>query len=96
VIYEDVHWLDPSSRELSDMTVERVARLRVLLIITCRSPFQPPWTGQAHVTALALNRLTRREGAALVESLTRRNELPAEITEGIAERQTVFGFSLKS
>ena len=75
VIYEDVHWLDPSSRELLDMSVERVARLPVLLVITFRSPFQPPWAGQPHVTALALNRLERREGAALVESLSGHDSL---------------------
>jgi predicted ATPase len=60
VVYEDVHWLDPSSRELLDMVVERVASLPVLLLITFRPAFQPPWIGQAHVTALSLNRLRRR------------------------------------
>jgi class 3 adenylate cyclase/predicted ATPase len=86
VIYEDVHWLDPSSRELLDMSVERVARLPVLLVITFRSPFQPPWAGQPHVTALALNRLARREGAALVESLSGHDSLSAKIAEEIVER----------
>ena len=86
VIYEDVHWLDPTSRELLDMSVERVARLPVLLLITFRSPFQPPWAGQAHVTVLALNRLARRDGAALVELLAGRNSLSAKITEEIVER----------
>ena len=86
VIYEDVHWLDPSSRELLDMSVERVARLPVLLLITFRSPFQPPWAGQAHVTALVLNRLARRDGAALVELLAGRNSLSVKITEEIVER----------
>jgi predicted ATPase len=86
VIYEDVHWLDPSSRELLDTSVERVAGLPVLLVITFRSPFQPPWAGQAHVTAFALNRLPRREGAALVESLAGRDSLSAKITEEIVER----------
>ena len=86
MIYEDVHWLDPSSRELLDMSVERVARLPVLLVITFRSPFQPPWAGQAHVTALVLNRLARREGTALVELLAGRNSLSAKITAEIVER----------
>jgi class 3 adenylate cyclase/tetratricopeptide (TPR) repeat protein len=86
VIYEDVHWLDPSSRELLDISVERAARLPVLLVITFRSPFQPPWAGQAHVTALSLNRLARREGTALVESVVGRNLLSAKTTEEIVER----------
>jgi class 3 adenylate cyclase/predicted ATPase len=86
VIYEDVHWLDPSSRELLDISAERAARLPVLLVVTFRPPFQPPWAGQAHVTTLSLNRLARREGAALVESVVGRNLLSAKTTEEIVER----------
>jgi predicted ATPase len=66
MLFEDVQWIDPSSRELLDLVVERVPRLPVLLLVTFRPEFQPAWTGQAHVTVLVLNRLDRREGAALV------------------------------
>jgi hypothetical protein len=62
MIFEDAHWIDPSSRELLDTTIERVARLPVLLVITFRPEFHPPWTGQAHVTTISLSRLGRREG----------------------------------
>ena len=86
VIYEDVHWIDPSSRELLDMTVDRVARLPVLLLITFRPEFVPPWTGQAHLTTLTLSRLGRREGALLVERLAANRALPDEITAEIVER----------
>ena len=65
LIYEDVHWIDPSSRELLDITVDRVARLPVLLLITFRPEFVPPWTGQAHLTTLTLSRLGRRDGAVV-------------------------------
>jgi class 3 adenylate cyclase/predicted ATPase/DNA polymerase III delta prime subunit len=85
-MYEDVHWIDPSSRELLDMTVDRVARLPVLLLITFRPEFVPPWTGQAHLTTLTLNRLARREGAMLVERLAGNRALPDEITAEIVER----------
>ena len=86
LVYEDVHWIDPSSRELLDMTVDRVARLPVLLLITFRPEFVPPWTGQAHLTTLTLNRLGRREGAMLVERLAGNRALPDEITAEIVER----------
>jgi class 3 adenylate cyclase len=62
MLFEDVHWIDPSSRELLDLIVERVARLPVLLLVTFRPEFQPPWSGQAHVTVVVLNRLDQREG----------------------------------
>ena len=68
MVFEDAHWTDPTSRELLDLTVDRLRRLPVLLVITFRPEFQPPWSGRAHVTSLALNRLGEREGEALVKS----------------------------
>jgi class 3 adenylate cyclase/predicted ATPase len=86
MVYEDVHWIDPSSRELLDMAVERVARLPVLLLITFRLEFQAPRINQAHVTTISLTRLGRREGAALVGSVAANNALPKDIIEEIIER----------
>jgi class 3 adenylate cyclase/predicted ATPase len=86
MIFEDAHWIDPSSRELLDTIIERVARLPVLLVITFRPEFHPPWTGQAHVSTLNLSRLGRREGAALAGSVAGNNVLPEEIVEEIIER----------
>ena len=86
MVYEDVHWIDPSSRELLDIAIDRVVRLPVLLVITFRPEFHPPWTGQAHVTTLTLSRLGRREGTALVGSAAGNNVLPEEIIAEIVER----------
>jgi class 3 adenylate cyclase/tetratricopeptide (TPR) repeat protein len=86
ILYEDVHWIDPSSRELLDITVEQVAGLPVLLIITFRPEFQPPWIGQAHVSMLSLSRLGRRHGAALVERVAGDDVLPPEVMAEIVER----------
>jgi hypothetical protein len=76
MLFEDVHWIDPSSRELLDLVVERVARLPVLLLITFRPEFQPPWAGQAHVTVLVLSRLDRREGCPPPASAHPRKTVP--------------------
>ena len=70
-IFEDVHWIDPSSRELLDIMVERVRQLPVLLIITFRPEFNAPWTGLPHVTAMGLSRLDRRDGEALVHEVVK-------------------------
>ena len=86
MLFEDVHWIDPSSRELLDLVIERVPRLPVLLLVTFRPEFQPPWTGQAHVTILVLNRLDRREGAALVQRVVGNGELPSDVVAEIIER----------
>ena len=52
IVFEDAHWIDPTSLELLDLTVDRLRSLPVLLIVTFRSEFQPPWIGQPQVTIL--------------------------------------------
>jgi len=86
VVFEDAHWIDPTSRELLDLTVERIGSLPVLLIVTFRPEFQPPWTGQPRVTMLALNRLDRRDRTALVEQIAGGMALSNETVDQIAER----------
>jgi class 3 adenylate cyclase/predicted ATPase len=84
-VFEDAHWIDPTSHELLDLAVERVRGLPVLLIVTFRPEFQPPWTGQPQVTMLALNRLDRRDRTALVEQIAGK-ALPTEVIDQIANR----------
>src|SRR5271165_1344608 len=86
MIVEDAHSIDPTSRELLDLTVERVASLPVLLIVTFRPEFQPPWTGQPQVTMLALNRLDRHDRTALVEQIAGGRALPDEVVAQIVDR----------
>jgi class 3 adenylate cyclase/predicted ATPase len=86
MVFEDAHWIDPTSRELLDLTVDRARRLPVLLAITFRPEFQPPWGGRAHVTSLALNRLGERDGEALVQTLAGNAALAPAIVAEIVER----------
>ena len=60
--------------------------LRVLLIVTYRPEFEPPWIGRPHVTALTLNRLGEREIAAMIDRVTGNKPLPASIRQDIIER----------
>jgi class 3 adenylate cyclase/predicted ATPase len=85
-LYEDVHWIDPSTLELLGLLIERIQRLPVLALITFRPEFQPPWTGQAQVTMLTMGRLGRRQGADLVARVTGAKPLPVEIVEQIVSR----------
>ena len=86
MIYEDVHWIDPSTRELLDVAVERVARFPVLLVITFRPEFQPPWIGPAHVSPLSLSRLGHREGMALAGSVAGDRILSDAVIQEIIDR----------
>jgi predicted ATPase len=86
MIFEDAHWIDPTSLEAVGRAVDRIRTLRVLLIVTHRPEFEPPWIGQPHVTALTLNRLEEREIAAMIDRLTGNKLLPAKIRQDIIER----------
>jgi class 3 adenylate cyclase/predicted ATPase len=86
MILEDAHWGDPTSLEAFGRTVDQIASLRVLLIVTFRPEFEAPWVGQPHVTALALNRLGRREVGTLIDRVVGNKPLPADIRKDIIER----------
>jgi class 3 adenylate cyclase/predicted ATPase len=86
MVFEDAHWIDPTSRELLDLTVERVRSLPVLLIVTFRPEFQMPWTGQPQVSMLTLNRLDRRDRISLVSLIAADKALPDEVVAQIVDR----------
>ena len=86
MVFEDAHWIDPTSREVLDLIIERVRNLPVLLIVTFRPEFRPPWTGQSQVTMLALNRFDRRDRIALVTQIAGGKALPDEILDQIVDR----------
>ncbi|MGA8921964.1 MAG: AAA family ATPase, partial [Candidatus Dormiibacterota bacterium] len=86
MIFEDVHWIDPTSLEALGRTVDRIRTLGVLLLVTYRPEFEPPWIGRPNVTALTLSRLGEREIAAMIDHVTGNKPLPANIRRDIVER----------
>ena len=86
MIFEDAHWIDPTSLEALGRTVDRIRTLGALLIVTYRPEFEPPWIGQPHVTALTINRLGEREIAAMIDGVTGNKPLPANVRQDIIER----------
>jgi class 3 adenylate cyclase len=86
MIFEDAHWTDPTSLEVFARVIDRVRSLRVLLIVTFRPDFDPPWVGRPYVTFLAINRLGEREILAMIEGVIGNKALPANIRQDIIER----------
>ena len=82
MILEDVQWIDPTSLELFGRIVDSVPNLRVLLIVTFRPEFEPPWIGRPYVTALTINRLTKREVSAMIDRVIGNKLLPAHSPAG--------------
>ena len=86
IVFEDAHWSDPTTLKLMDLVLRQLVQRPVLVLITFRSEFAVPWTGQSHVTTLTLNRLDRRDGAALVRRVVGNDTLANEVVEAIVER----------
>jgi predicted ATPase/class 3 adenylate cyclase len=86
MILEDAHWADPTSVEVFGRLVHRIAPLKVLLIVTFRPEFDPTWIGQAHVTAMTINRLPRREVSDMIDRVAGNKPLLANIRQDIIER----------
>ncbi len=86
VIFEDVHWIDPTSLDVLAAIVDRIARLRVLLMISFRPDFAPPWVGAPHVTMLTLGRLAPRESRDLIAQVAGEEPLPGTAVDEIVRR----------
>jgi predicted ATPase len=86
MIFEDAHWTDPTTFELFGRIVDRIPTLRVLLIVTFRPEFEPPWIGRAYVTPLTINRLAEREVGAMIDGVIGNKLLSANIRQDIIER----------
>jgi class 3 adenylate cyclase len=86
MVWEDVHWSDPTTRESLDLLVDRVPALRVLVIMTFRPEFALPWIGRPHVTMLILNRLPQRQRAQMITHVTGGKALPREMADQIIDR----------
>ena len=86
MLFEDAHWADPTSLELLTLTIERLQKLPILLVITFRPDYQPPWTGQPHVTTITLSRLAQRERTTLVAHITGGKSLPPDLARSDRRR----------
>ena len=86
MIFEDVHWIDPTSLELVAAVVERAPQLQALLLVTARPEFTPPWASYPHITTLSLTRLGQRNAEALIERVAGSKKLPKEVIDEILDR----------
>ncbi len=82
-VIEDAHWIDPSTLEGTNRFIEAVKTAPVLLLITFRPEFIPPWLDQPHVTMIQLDRLGRDKVSAMIRDVAGGKELPTEVFEPI-------------
>jgi class 3 adenylate cyclase/predicted ATPase len=85
-IIEDLHWADPSTRELVDFTFGQMPAASILMLMTSRPEFRPPWVHRSHFTYLTVNRVTRRQTELMVERVSGGKPLPAEVLQQVVAK----------
>ena len=84
-VMEDVHWIDPTTQDLVGEVIARIADAAVLVLVTYRPEFIPPWSGYPYLTSLALNRLSREQAGNIVAAVGGTN-LTDAVVENIVAR----------
>jgi class 3 adenylate cyclase/predicted ATPase len=79
VVWEDLHWADPSTLELLGLIIDQVPTARMLTLATARPEFRPSWAPRSHLTQLTVGRLSRPQVEIMVRQLTGGKPLPAEV-----------------
>jgi class 3 adenylate cyclase/predicted ATPase len=86
VLLEDAHWVDPTTLELIEQSLDRIADAPVLIVLTSRPDQQPQLAAHPHVTRLTLNRLGRAGAAAIIARLCGDRTLPTDVVATIIAR----------
>jgi predicted ATPase len=86
LILEDLHWVDASTLELLNLLIDQVPLARLLVILTCRPDFTPPWAVRSHITHIAVSRLTPAQSEQLIERFTVGKALPVEVQEHLLDK----------
>jgi class 3 adenylate cyclase/tetratricopeptide (TPR) repeat protein len=83
LLFEDLHWADPTTLETMDLLIHRVRKVPLLVVITHRPEFPSRWSHHGHVSALSLSKLTRAQSSTMVSRLAGGKALPADLFEQI-------------
>jgi predicted ATPase len=86
MLFEDLHWADPTTLEVIDLLIHRVRNIRLLIVLTHRPEFSSRWSHYGHVTALTLAKLTRPQSAAMVSRLAGGKALPEDLFDQILSK----------
>jgi class 3 adenylate cyclase/predicted ATPase len=85
-IVEDLHWVDPTSREFLDLLIDQAPTASLLTLLTCRPAYQPQWGLRTHLMPIALNRFTRTQIELMVERIAGVKRLPTDVLQQIVAR----------
>ena len=86
LVFEDLHWADPTSLDLLRSLAERGAQAPLLIVATTRPEFRPPWAMRSHHGVVSLAPLDRAQVRRMVGEIASRHALSDEIIDGVGER----------
>jgi predicted ATPase len=86
LVVEDLHWVDATTIELLDLLIDAAAAERLLVVLTARPDFEPPWRARAHQTQISLGRLGRRQIVELVAARAGVADPSPRLIDRIAEK----------
>ena len=86
VVWEDLHWVDPSSLEFLSTLIAQLPTTQLLLVLTFRPDFTPGWKPHSHVSQLVLTRLGKHHVEAMITQVAEEHPLPVEVVEQIISK----------
>ena len=85
-LWDDLHWADPTTLELLGLLINQAATAPLLMVMTFRPEFIPPWPTRSHMTPITLSRLEGPDVEAMVTRLASGKPLPAEVVQHIVKK----------
>jgi class 3 adenylate cyclase len=86
MVWEDLHWADPSTLELLGLFIDQAPTAPLLHLLTFRPEFVPPWPPRSQMTPLMLHHLERPQVEAMIARLTNGKTLPGEVIAHIVSK----------
>lgn len=86
LLFEDVHWIDPSSLETLHLLIDRLQNRSILLILTFRPEFSAPWERSSYSTSIALSRVDHHDSLAIAKAALGQRVVPDAVLNGIVEK----------
>ncbi len=85
-LWDDLHWADPTTLELLGLLINEAATASLLMVMTFRQEFTPPWPTRSHMTPITLSRLEGPDVEAMITRLASGKALPAEVVRHVVDK----------
>jgi len=83
---EDLHWIDMTSQEFIASLVDGLSGARILLLLTYRPGYRPPWMEKSYATQVALRALSSRESAIVLEAVPGASGIPEALAQAVLQK----------